>query len=64
VSTDPAPGAAAATKKLITQAERAGIERARKDEGAAFADLLARPMMDRVLLSHLETASGRGQSQP
>lgn len=52
-----------ATKKLITQAELAGIERARKAEGAAFAELLAQPKMDRAILSHLETASQRGQSE-
>jgi enoyl-CoA hydratase/carnithine racemase len=43
-----------ATKKLIIEAERAGIDRARRAEAAAFAGLLAQPQMDRAILDHLE----------
>lgn len=46
-----------ATKRLIAQAELAGIDQARRAESAAFADLLARPMMDRAILAHLDAAS-------
>jgi enoyl-CoA hydratase/carnithine racemase len=47
-----------ATKKLIVDAERAGIEQARRAEGAAFADLLARPRMDDAILGHLQASRG------
>jgi enoyl-CoA hydratase/carnithine racemase len=50
-----------ATKKLITEAERPGIDRARKAEGAAFAELLAQPSMDRAILAHLKAASSPGE---
>lgn len=62
-----------ATKKLIADAELAGISRARKAEGAAFAQLLAQPKMDRAILSHLAAATeheqddgdpGRGAAGP
>jgi enoyl-CoA hydratase/carnithine racemase len=49
-----------ATKKLMVEAERAGIERARQAEGAAFADLLRQPAMDKAILDQL---GGAGRSQ-
>jgi hypothetical protein len=36
------------------------IDRARKAEGAAFAELLAQPMMDHAIRAHLQAASGNG----
>lgn len=47
-----------ATKKLIVDAERTGIDQARKAEGAAFAGLLAQPRMDRMILGHLQASHG------
>jgi enoyl-CoA hydratase/carnithine racemase len=55
-----------ATKKLIVDAERAGIDRARKAEGEAFAGLLANPRMDDAILGHLQASRGgndRGRTQ-
>ncbi|MBX6389130.1 MAG: enoyl-CoA hydratase/isomerase family protein [Frankia sp.] len=42
-----------ATKRLIRDAERAGIERARKAEGEAFRELLARPAIGDAILGRL-----------
>jgi len=71
VSTDPPDGPAAAAASsspdgsdLAEPVLRVCPDAKVLAEAAAFAGLLAQPLMDRAVLAHLQTSSQRGQSGP
>jgi enoyl-CoA hydratase/carnithine racemase len=53
------PASVQATKRLMTEAERAGIEQAQAAESAAFAELLRRPKAADAILGQLGPQSNR-----